>query len=70
MLQETKMADATDLRDNCSRLLTWVKAGEDVIITQDGVPVARMVSMDLKLTDESASMQPFAAIRETKGNIR
>ena len=38
-----RTATVRDLRNHYSSLLGWVKAGEEIGITQRGVPVARLV---------------------------
>jgi prevent-host-death family protein len=38
-----KTATVRDLRNHYSSLLGWIKEGEEVIITQRGKPVARLV---------------------------
>lgn len=40
-----KTADASELRDNAPALLSRVKAGEEIAITLDGRPFARLVPM-------------------------
>ena len=41
----TRKATVTELRRHSRRLLTRVKAGEEVVITRRGVPVARLVGV-------------------------
>jgi len=36
-------ATVTDLQHDCSHLLSRVRAGEEIVITQDGEAVARLV---------------------------
>jgi prevent-host-death family protein len=38
-----KTATVRDLRNHYTSLLRWVSAGEEVLITQRGTPVARLV---------------------------
>lgn len=38
-----KTATVRQLRNNYTDLLRWVKAGDEVIITQRGTPVARLI---------------------------
>lgn len=38
-----KTATVRDLRNHYTSLLRWIAAGEEVVITQKGVPVARLV---------------------------
>ena len=38
-----RTATVRDLRNHYTSLLNWVKAGEEVIITQRGKPVARLI---------------------------
>lgn len=38
-----RTASVRDLRNHYTSLLGWVKAGEEVVITQRGKPVARLV---------------------------
>lgn len=38
-----KTATVRDLRNHYTSLLRWIDAGEEVVITRKGVPVARLV---------------------------
>ncbi len=38
-----RTATVRDLRNHYTSLLRWIAAGEEVVITQKGVPVARLV---------------------------
>ena len=38
-----RTASVRELRNHYSSLLDWVKAGEEVVITQRGKPVARLI---------------------------
>ncbi|HIG26495.1 MAG TPA: type II toxin-antitoxin system prevent-host-death family antitoxin [Verrucomicrobiales bacterium] len=38
-----KTATVRDLRNHYTNLLRWVQAGEEVLITQKGIPVARLL---------------------------
>ena len=38
-----RTATVRDLRNHYTSLLSWVKAGEEIIITQRGKPVARLI---------------------------
>jgi len=38
-----KTATVRELRNHYTSLLEWVKAGEEVVITQRGKPVARLI---------------------------
>ena len=38
-----RTATVRDLRNHYTNLLSWVSAGEEIIITQRGKPVARLV---------------------------
>jgi prevent-host-death family protein len=40
---EVRTATVRDLRNHYTSLLSWVSAGEEVIITQRGKPVARLI---------------------------
>ncbi|MFN7954192.1 MAG: type II toxin-antitoxin system prevent-host-death family antitoxin [bacterium] len=39
----TKVAKVTDLKVHLSRYLSSVKAGDDVLVTERGTPIARLV---------------------------
>jgi prevent-host-death family protein len=47
-----KTASVRELRNHYTGLLRWVAAGEEVLITQKGEPVARLIPVGLKTTDE------------------
>lgn len=53
-----KMASVTEVKNNLSRFLELVKNGEDVLITDRGVPIARIepVRSDLDQTGEHARL--------------
>jgi len=38
-----RTATVRDLRNHYTSLLSWIKAGEEIIITQRGKPIARMI---------------------------
>lgn len=38
-----RTATVRDLRNHYTSLLSWVRAGEEVVITQRGKPVARLI---------------------------
>ena len=38
-----RTATVRDLRNHYSSLLSWVSAGEEIVITQRGKPVARLI---------------------------
>ena len=38
-----RTATVRDLRNQCTSLLSWVSAGEEIVITQRGKAVARLV---------------------------
>lgn len=47
-------------KTDLSKLLARVEAGEAVEIARDGVPVARLVRIELPHRQESASSRPVA----------
>ncbi|MYD66067.1 MAG: type II toxin-antitoxin system Phd/YefM family antitoxin [Chloroflexi bacterium] len=53
--------DMHEARNSLSRLLAQVEAGEDIVITRDGQPVARLVAI------EPPSQREFGSLR---GQIR
>ncbi len=65
-----KIADASELKSNCSTILSLVRAGEEVVITQDGKPVARLVPAKREETERENSTQIPAATRENKGKLK
>lgn len=42
-MEHMRKATVRDLRNRYSSLLRWIKAGEEILITQRGKPVARLV---------------------------
>jgi prevent-host-death family protein len=38
-----RTATVRDLRNHYASLLNWIKAGEEIVITQRGKPIARMI---------------------------
>ena len=38
-----RTATVSDLRDHCSNLIGWMSGGEEIVITQDGKPLARLI---------------------------
>lgn len=38
-----RTATVSDLRDHCSNLMSWMNGGEEIVITQDGKPLARLI---------------------------
>lgn len=47
-----KTATVRELRNHYTGLLRWVAAGEEVLITQKGEPVARLIPVGLQSMDE------------------
>ncbi|MBL9158142.1 MAG: type II toxin-antitoxin system prevent-host-death family antitoxin [Verrucomicrobiales bacterium] len=47
-----KTATVRELRNHYTGLLRWVAAGEEVLITQKGEPVARLIPVVLQSMDE------------------
>jgi len=47
-----KTATVRELRNHYTSLLRWVAAGEEVLITQKGEPVARLMPVGPKVADE------------------
>lgn len=43
---EPAQVDIREARDQLSKLLQQVAAGEEIVITRDGVPVARLVPVE------------------------
>jgi prevent-host-death family protein len=52
-----KSAAVAELKANLSKYLAQVKAGEQVLVTDRGVPVAKLVSVDTRNTDLSGHLQ-------------
>jgi prevent-host-death family protein len=52
-----KSAAVAELKANLSKYLAHVKAGEQVLVTDRGVPVAKLVSVDTRNTDLSGHLQ-------------
>jgi antitoxin (DNA-binding transcriptional repressor) of toxin-antitoxin stability system len=62
-----KTASVYDVQHNFSRILSWVDAGETVIISRRRVPVAKLVPM--KKNKLSAKMPDFMArLKEDYGD--
>ena len=59
-------AGIAELKSRLSRFLKITRAGEDVIITDRGRPVARLVPLDERSTDLSAHLQEM----ERRGEVR
>ena len=38
-----KTASVRDLRNRYTSLLSWIRAGEEIVITQRGKPIARLI---------------------------
>ena len=58
-----------DLKNNLSRYLDRVKAGEDVIVTERGRPVARLSSLEHS-RDRLADLVAAGAVRAPRGGSR
>jgi antitoxin (DNA-binding transcriptional repressor) of toxin-antitoxin stability system len=50
-----KTATVRDLRNHFSRVSAWIEGGEEVELTKRGKVVARIVPVQVKATDKSAS---------------
>ncbi len=59
-------AGIAELKSKLSHFLKITRAGEDVIITDRGRPVARLVPLDERPTDLSAHLQEM----ERRGEVR
>ena len=58
-----------DLKNNLSRYLDRVKAGEEVIVTDRGRPVARLTALDAP-TDRLAELIATGTVRPPKRKTR
>lgn len=58
-----------DLKNNLSRYLSRVQAGEDVIVTDHGKPVARLSALDHS-SDRLAEMIAAGVVRPAKRTTR
>ncbi|MDD9372334.1 MAG: type II toxin-antitoxin system prevent-host-death family antitoxin [Acidimicrobiales bacterium] len=58
-----------DLKNNLSRYLDRVKAGEEVIVTERGRPVARLSAMDHP-SDRLAALVASGAVQPPKSTAR
>ena len=47
-----RTATVRDLRNHYTSLLSWVSAGEEIVITQRGKPVARLIPENPARTNE------------------
>ena len=52
-----KSAAVAELKANLSKYLSHVKAGEEVLITDRGIPVAKLVAVDTRHADRSGHLQ-------------
>ena len=57
-----KTAAVAELKANLSKYLGQVKAGEHVLVTERGVPVAKLVPVELKNKDLPAHLQELLPI--------
>jgi len=58
-----------DLKNNLSRYLNRVKAGEEVIVTEHGRPVARLSALD-EPSNRLAALIASGAVRPPKNRTR
>lgn len=61
----TKVAKVTDLKVHLSRYLSSVKAGDDVLVTERGAPIARLVPVE----SSDAGLEALRAL-EREGLMR
>jgi prevent-host-death family protein len=52
-------AGIRDLKNNLSRLLVQVKAGKEIVITERGRPIARIVKEEQRGNDIRSSLAPL-----------
>lgn len=67
-----KLAAVSDVKSRLSRYLSRVKAGEEIIVTERGTPVARIVPVVDRLTGEPkrlASLERSGLVRLGGGRI-
>jgi prevent-host-death family protein len=66
-----KTAAVSELKARLSKYLNWVKAGEEVLITDRGNPVARLMPISRVRTrrDTIASMEKRGLIRLGSGKL-
>lgn len=62
-----KTATVRDLRNRYTRLLSWIGAGEEIIITQRGKAVARLVPEQPKSSREVDWSESPAVRRDRSG---
>lgn len=58
-----------DLKNNLSRYLDRVQAGEEVIVTERGRPIARLAALDHSM-DRLAELISTGVVRPAKRNTR
>ncbi len=62
-----KTASVRDLRNHYTKLLTWIAAGEEIVITQRGKAIARLSPMS-DAADASVDWSQSPAIRRDRTN--
>jgi len=64
-----KTATVRDLRNRYTSVLRWVSAGEDVLITQRGVVIARL-SPEQNLPTQEVDWSQSPAVKRDRSNAR
>lgn len=62
-----KTATVRDLRNRCTSLLNWIGAGEEVVITQRGKVIARLIPERTEPTGKVDWSQSPAVQRDRSG---
>lgn len=59
-----KTATVRDLRNHYTRLLSWIAAGEEILITQRGKPIARLSSEPRAIATDADWSKSAAVMRD------
>ena len=64
-----KSAAITNLKSSLSKYIKWVKAGEEVIVTERGRPVAKIVPVERESAEQLAELEKQGLIRRGSGRL-
>lgn len=63
-MEHMRRATVRDLRNRYTSLLRWIRAGEEIVITQRGKPVARLVPESAEASSQVDWSQSAAVQRD------
>jgi prevent-host-death family protein len=63
-MEHMRRATVRDLRNRYTSLLRWIRAGEEIVITRRGKPVARLVPEAAKAAEQVDWSQSAAVARD------